>query len=98
MWFLITTIEMEVGCAGTIDARVMADLKPSAMLATWIEVSNPSIEILGSNKWFKGSFQSFFSVAIQVSEQAMKEFVNDWAAAQKLALRAERQHLCALRF
>jgi len=38
----------------------------------------------GSNKWFKGSFQSFSSVAIQGSEQATKEFVNDWAASQKL--------------
>jgi hypothetical protein len=49
-------------------------------------ISHPEVIIWLSNDWLKASFQTFSSYAIQSSEQAMKEFVNDWTASQKTAL------------
>ena len=82
--FVLSSIEMPSGCAGAIDIAVWALLKDSKMLGTGTLVPAPSILIWGSNNLIRASFQTFSSYAIQTSEQIMKEFVNDWAASQRL--------------
>ena len=81
--FIITPIELQSDCAATIDAEVLAALKPSTMISTGNSVYNPQIRIWSRSKSLSSPFQSFSSFAIQVSEQIMKGLVNDWATSQE---------------
>jgi hypothetical protein len=82
--FIITTIELESGCAAVIDAEVSAPLKSSTMISTGASVRNPDFSIWLSNWTLQGSHRTFSRLAIETSERIMKEFVNDWTASQNL--------------
>ena len=70
------------GCAAELVATVRATLEPSKMLATGEEVSHPVIELWSDSDSVKTTYKDVSSSILQKGEQAMKVFVNAWAASQ----------------
>jgi hypothetical protein len=84
LFFSMTTIDVENGCAAVIEADVTATLKSSEMISTGTIIYNPSYSLWSQMWTLKNSYQSFERIAIETSERMMKSFVNDWAASQTL--------------
>jgi hypothetical protein len=82
--FVISTIELESGCAAVIEAEVKAPLKPSTMISTGARVPYPDFSVWSKTWTLQSPQQSFSRLAIETSERIMKEFVNDWTASQTL--------------
>jgi hypothetical protein len=72
--FGISAIDAAGTCAALIDVSVWASLQPSL----------PTERIWWKVKPIRTTYQEFSEVAIKASEEMFQEFVNDWAASQKL--------------
>lgn len=82
--FIIETIEIEGGCVASVEADVKATLKSSEMISTGTIVYNPDYSLWSQGWKLKKTYQSFSRSAIEICEQTMKRFVNDWTASQNL--------------
>jgi hypothetical protein len=70
-------------CAGSINAEVLAYFEEQAhMIPTRAPIYPPMIEIWSVKFGFVAPRQSFSNDAINLTEQIMKQLVNDWAASQ----------------
>jgi len=79
----VSPLELSSGCAGVIDAALSAHVDATRMIPTRTLVLFPTIEIWSKSISFVGPQQTFSGQAIGVSEQIMKELVNDWTASQE---------------
>jgi hypothetical protein len=71
------------GCVGEVSLRVSAMLKPSEMIATGNLVYFPSEEIWSSGTLLIAPASSFSKFVIEISENMLKELVNDWTLSQE---------------
>ena len=71
-------------CAATINARLseFIDVENAHIIPTQALISYPAAEIWETSIGFVGPQQTFSNQVINATERAMKELVNDWAAAQ----------------
>jgi hypothetical protein len=77
------------GCVATIEAKVTAALEASKMISTGTSVLYPTVEIWSEFRLVKAPFQTFSAYGIQVSEEVLKKFVNQWAGSQEHFLSEE---------
>jgi hypothetical protein len=75
LWFGIYPIDAASTCAALIDVSVWASSRwvPRTTERIWWKV-----------KSIRTPYQEFSEVAIKASEEMFQEFMNDWAASQKL--------------
>jgi hypothetical protein len=79
----IHTMDMNVGCAGTVSATVRVGLEPTKIIATGNIAYQPYVTVWSEDWLIKGPYATFPSIAVQTSEQILKAFVNDWARSQE---------------
>jgi hypothetical protein len=79
----ISPLQTQFGCVGGISATVSANVNGSAHIhGSDAVVPNPRVEIWWTTFVFVASQQTFSKQAIDITEQIMKQLVNDWAASQ----------------
>jgi hypothetical protein len=81
---VITTVELESGCAAVIKGEAKTRLKPSAMISTGTPVRHPDYSIWSKTWTLKAPYQSFSRIALERTAEMMKSFVNDWTNSQNL--------------
>jgi hypothetical protein len=79
-----TPIELQSGCAGTLEGELEVDVAPTEIIATKARVIHPTVVIWTYGHTLKGPQESFSSFMISSGEQLIKKFVNSWTEAQKL--------------
>jgi hypothetical protein len=74
----------QFACAGTVNAElwVHIDIENAPVIPTQALMSYPAVVIWTTTAGFWAPPQSFSNQAINVTVQAIKQLVNDWAAAQ----------------
>ncbi len=71
-------------CAATFNAEFLVhiDLQDGHVIPTQALMSYPGVVIWSTTVGFVGPQQTFSNQVINITEQVMKQLVNDWAAAQ----------------
>jgi hypothetical protein len=71
-------------CAATVNAELLVhiDAEDAHIIPTQALMSYPAVVIRSATVSFVAPQQTFSNQAINVTEQIMKQLVNDWAAAQ----------------
>jgi hypothetical protein len=69
-------------CAGSVNAQLLAYAENTNMIPTQAPLYYPMVEIWSNWLGFVGPQQTFSNQTINLTEQIMKQLVNDWAAAQ----------------
>jgi hypothetical protein len=82
LYVSLTIIEMQSGCAGVLDARLVAAVEPTRIVATGQPVST-SVELWTNRTSFRASHKDFAQFATNIGEKVLKEFVNDWTKSQR---------------
>ncbi len=77
-----TILELPGGCAATLKGDVKAYANSSTMIPTGSAMDHPIVSIWSNEYWLTGPPGNFSERLIDMSEQIMKEFVNDWTASQ----------------
>jgi hypothetical protein len=79
----ISPLQTQFACVGAISATLSANVKGSAQIhGSDAVVPNPRVEIWWTSFVFVAPQQTFSKQAIDITEQIMKQLVNDWAASQ----------------
>jgi hypothetical protein len=81
--FSVQTMDIGIGCTGTVDAKVSVRLEPSKIIATGQIAPSPYMTIWNADWLLTHQYATFSSSVIQTSEQILKSFVNDWAKSQE---------------
>jgi hypothetical protein len=79
----IIPLQVRDGCAGNIDAKLSAHIRPTQLIPTQRDVHNETIEIWSQGFAFVGPQPTFSDYAINSAVQMMKKLLNDWAASQE---------------
>jgi hypothetical protein len=79
----IMPLQTRFECAGTIHAKLSAYFEePAYIIPNNVRIAVPMFEIWATIFGFVGPQQTFSTQAINLTEQIMKQLVNDWAASQ----------------
>jgi hypothetical protein len=83
LFFSILTMDVGIGCVGTLTAEVSLGLEPSKTIATKPSVDHPYMTVWGNHQLITTPYHDFPSFVIRTSEEMMKGFLNDWAKSQE---------------
>jgi hypothetical protein len=83
LFIVVTIIELDSGCAGTLQAELSANAASTKLRHTGRDIGDPSIVIWHHSSWFKGPHAGFARQVIDYGEGVIKKLVNDWTDAQK---------------
>jgi hypothetical protein len=84
---LFTPIQTASACTATIRASLEGYVGKTYLIPTKADMFNPMVEIWSAVFMLSSAPQTFSNDAINVSEQILKELVNDWSASQTDACR-----------
>jgi hypothetical protein len=83
LFFEIMPLQTQFACAGTINVKLLGYIEEHAhMIPTRVAVYAPTVAIWSVMFGFVGPQQTFSNKTINITEQIMKQLVNDWAASQ----------------
>jgi hypothetical protein len=79
----IMPLQTQFECAGTIHAKLSAYFEEQAhIIPNQVPVLVPMVEVWATMFGFIGPQQTFSTQTKNLTEQIMKQLVNDWAASQ----------------